>query len=181
MNEPPAWVIDTSTYTHLWRAGHPYILEMLAPGAVLLVPSDVDLEIEEGRETYSNIGKVDDTSWAQRIFLTEDEVWTQAQVKAALGGDARQHLGECAVIACAKHRNLVALIDDREAIAQADLRGVASHDTLWLVIEAYKELFGRDRPRTAAVLDDLLSTDMKLPIDSGESLLSWAYEMGLLP
>lgn len=38
-----------------------------------------------------------------------------------------------------------------------------------------------DRVRAAQVVDDLIATDMYLPIDSGESLFSWAYEDGLLP
>lgn len=98
-----------------------------------------------------------------------------------MGGGASQHLGECAVIACAKHRNLVALLDDRAAVAQADLLGVPSHDTLWLVIEAYATTFGFDRGRAVGVIDDLLATGMYLPIDSGEGLFSWAYEQGILP
>lgn len=181
MPEPPLWVVDTSTYTHLWRAGHAYLLEELAPGCMILVPSDVEAEIDRGRDVHPGIGSVGSTAWVRRTVLAEDEVWTQLQVKAALGGDPRQHLGECAVIACAAHRDLVALLDDRAAIEQADLRGVTSHDTLWLVIEAYKRLFNCDRPRTAGVIDDLLCTDMWLPITSGDSVLTWAYEEGLLP
>jgi predicted nucleic acid-binding protein len=98
-----------------------------------------------------------------------------------MGGGPTEHLGECAVIACAIHRNLTALLDDRRAVVQADLRGVPSHDTLWLVVEAYATLFAYDRDRAAQVVDDLLATDMYLPIDSGESLFAWAYEAGLLP
>ncbi len=98
-----------------------------------------------------------------------------------MGGGKTQHLGECAVIACAQHRNLIALLDERAAIAQADLRGVPSRDTLWLVIEAYATFFEFDRGRAIKVVDDLLSTEMYLPIDSGESLFAWAYEKGLLP
>jgi predicted nucleic acid-binding protein len=71
--------------------------------------------------------------------------------------------------------------DERVAIEQADRLGVRSHDTLWLVIEAYKELFDRDRDRAALIVDNLSATGMYLPIGSGESLLAWAYEEGLLP
>lgn len=114
-------------------------------------------------------------------MLTFDEVMTQVAVKGAMGGGPRDHLGECAVIACAKHRKLIALIDDRAAIAQADARNVVSHDTLWLVVEAYVTSFGFDQPRAAQVVDDLLATGMYLPIDSGASLFAWAYQEGLLP
>lgn len=181
MPDATTWVVDTSVYTHLSRAGHAEILERLAPGGVVLVPDDVNTEIRAGRALYSGIADPASTSWAQQTVLTDDEVGTQLIVKAALGGGPTQHLGECAVIACAKHRGYTALLDDRSAIAQADLRGVQSHDTLWLVVEAYATLFVFDRDRAIRVVDDLLETDMYLPIDSGESLFAWAYEEGLLP
>lgn len=157
------------------------ILRDLAPGEVILVPTDVNTEIQDGRETYPEIADPTSKSWIQLAVLTEDEVGTQLRVKAAMGGDPDDHLGECAVIACAKHRNLTALLDERTAIAQADRHGVPSHDTLWLVIEAYARLFAFDRARAVRVVDDLLATDMYLPINSGESLFVWAYEEGLLP
>lgn len=181
MPDTGAWVTDTSVYTHLSRAGHAHILQDLAPGGIILVPDEVDAEIQVGQERYPGILGVGATSWAQLTVLTEDEVGTQLLVKAAMGGGPTQHLGECAVIACAKHRDLTALLDERAAIAQADLRGVPSHDTLWLVVEAYTTLFNYDHGRAAQVVDDLLATDMYLPIDSGQSLFAWAYEEGLLP
>jgi predicted nucleic acid-binding protein len=181
MPEARAWVTDTSVYTHLSRAGHAHILSDLAPGGVVLVPDEVDTEIQEGQIRYPGIASVGATSWAQLVVLTEVEVGTQLLVKAAMGGGPTEHLGECAVIACAIHRNLTALLDDRRAVVEADLRGVPSHDTLWLVVEAYATLFAYDRDRAAQVVDDLLATDMYLPIDSGESLFAWAYEAGLLP
>ncbi len=181
MPEARRWVTDTSVYTHLCRAGHSAILRDLAPGGVILVPTDVDFELQAGRVRYAGIPRLRDSPWAELIVLTEDEEFTQLLVKAAMGGDEREHLGECAVIACAFHRNLTALLDDRHAIAQADLRNVPHHDTLWLVIEAYLTLFEEDRVRAARVVDDLLATGMFLPVDSGDSLFAYAYEEGLLP
>lgn len=181
MPDLTTWVTDTSVYTHLCRAGHAEILERLAPGGVIVVPDEVNTEIQAGRMLYSGIPDPASTSWAQTTVLTEDEVLTQLIVKAALGGGPTQHLGESAVIACAKHRGITALIDDKSAIAQADLHGVQSHDTLWLVIEAHWTLPDVDRARAIQIVDDLLATDMFLPISSGESLFSWAYEEGYLP
>lgn len=181
MPDSTTWVTDTSVYTHLSRAGHLQILERLAPGGVVVVPDDVNTEIEAGRALYVGIADPTSTSWVQATVLTDDEVATQLMVKAALGGGPTQHLGECAVIACAKHRGYTALLDERSAITQADFRGVESHDTLWLAVEAYATLFAFDRYRAIRVVDDLLDTDMYLPIDSGESLFAWAYEEGLLP
>lgn len=181
MPDRAAWVVDTSVYTHLCRGGHGEILARLAPGGVILIPSDVDTEIQAGQQGHAGIPSLATTPWAQLTVLTEEEAWTQLEIKAAMGGGQTQHLGECAVIACAQHRKLIALLDDRAAIAQADLRGVQSRDTLWLVIEAYATFFEFDRARAVQVIDDLLTTEMYLPIDSGESLFTWAYEEGLLP
>jgi predicted nucleic acid-binding protein len=181
MPDEAAWVVDTSVYTHLCRAGHAEILARLAPGGVILIPNDVDTEIQAGQQNHAGIPSVASTSWAQLTVLTEEEAWTQLEIKASMGGGRTQHLGECAVIACAQHRNLIALLDERAAIAQADLRGVQSRDTLWLVIEAYARFFEFDRARAVQVVDDLLTTEMYLPIDAGESLFGWAYEKGLLP
>lgn len=179
--EEPQWVIDTSVFTHLCRAGHAELLAQLAPGGVLLVPTEVNDEIERGRDRYLDILRVADTPWAQITVLTEAEYLTMLQIKAQLGGDADQHLGECAVIACALHRGLTALLDERAAVAQADRLNVPTRDTLWIVVEAYKQVLGRDRSATAQVVDDLIRTGMRLPVRSGESLLAWAYEAGLLP
>jgi predicted nucleic acid-binding protein len=98
-----------------------------------------------------------------------------------MGGQPNEHLGECAVIACARHRNMIAILDERAAVAQADRVHVPTYDTLWIVIEAYKRLYQRDRDFMASVVDDLLGTGMYLPLASCESLLTWAYEQGLLP
>lgn len=175
------WVMDTSTYTHFCRAGRADILRRLAPSGIILVPSDVSTEIEAGRERYASIPSVSEVSWAQVVVLTDAELMTQLGVKAQLGGGPMEHLGECAVIACARHRSLTAILDEREAVAQADRLGVPTRDTMWIVIEAYVRLLDRDRTAVAQVVDDLLSTGMYLPITSGESVLARAYEEGLLP
>ncbi len=143
--EPLGWVMDTSTYTHLCRAGHQEILARLTPGGAVLVPSEVDVEIERGRDRYPAIPAVSSVGWAKVVVLDEDEVWTMLDVKAQMGGSPDEHLGECAVIACARHRGLIAVLDERAAIAQAERLSVPVRDTLSIVVEAYKHLFERDR------------------------------------
>jgi hypothetical protein len=76
---------------------------------------------------------------------------------------------------------MIAILDERATVAQTERLHVPNHDALWIVIKAYKHLHHRDRDRTARVVDDLLATGMFLPVDSGENLLTWAYEQGLLP
>ncbi|BBH16366.1 hypothetical protein Back2_06530 [Nocardioides baekrokdamisoli] len=181
MLDAAQWVTDTSVYTHLSRAGHIQILESLAPGGVLLVPDDVDVEIRAAQILHQNVIMPGSNSWTRVATLSEREVELQLSVKASLGGGPTEHLGECAVIACAQHRGLVALLDERRAIVQATARNVQSHDTLWLVVEAYATIFDYDRTRAEQVIDDLIATGMYLPIASGQSLFAWAYEQGYLP
>jgi hypothetical protein len=50
--------MDTSTYTHLCRSGHADIIKNLAPTGVVIVPTDVNTEIEQGRERYEGIPAV---------------------------------------------------------------------------------------------------------------------------
>ncbi len=152
MTEPAQWVMDTSAYTHLCRSGHACIIEKLAPGGVILIPREVDVEIKNGGDRHSDIPAVSAVCWAKIAVLTDDEQWTAMQVKAALGGGMTQHFGESAVIACAHHRGLIAVLDDRAAVEQADRLEVRSIDTMWIVMAAYKSLYGRDRDRVIAVV-----------------------------
>jgi predicted nucleic acid-binding protein len=173
--------MDTSTYTHLCRAGHESIIQNLAPHGVVFIPAEVNIEIENGRQNHPGIPSVSTVNWAAHTSMTDEEEWTGLRVKAALGGGPFQHLGESAVIACAHHRNLIAVLDDRAAIAQAHRFGVAWIDTMGIVAKAYKSLFNRDRDQTVALVDALLETEMWLPFANGDSFFAWALEAGILP
>lgn len=175
------WVIDTSTYVHLCRAGRGSLIRQLAPGGQVLIPTSVSAEIENSRSLYPDIPSVSSVDWAQTIVATEEEGRMQIRIKAGMGGGPDQHLGECAVIACAFHRNLTAVLGDDVAIEHANRLGVRARGILWIVIEAYHTLYDENRNLAAAVVDDLLATGIDLPFDSGESLFSWADHEGLLP
>lgn len=179
--ERSKWVIDTSTYVHLYRAGHASLIHQLAPDGQVLVPTYVSAEIENSRALYPDIPSVTSVDWAQEIVPSEEEHRTQIRAKARMGGSVDQHLSECAVIACAFHRNLTAVLGDDAAIEQASRIGVRARGILWIVIEAYHSLYDGNKGLAAAVVDDLLATGMELPFDSGESLFSWADREGLLP
>lgn len=100
-------MIGTSTFTHFCRAGHSHVISALAPKAVVLVPREVEIEIDNARERYIGVPLLHQVPGASRILMTENEEWTATRVKAVLGGDSEEHLGESAVIACARHRGLV--------------------------------------------------------------------------
>jgi predicted nucleic acid-binding protein len=173
--------MDTSTYTHLCRAGYEFIIQNLAPHGVVLIPAEVNVEIENARERHPGIPSVSAVDWAAHTSMTDEEEWTALWVKAALGGGRFQHLGESAVIACAHHRSLIAVLDERAAIAQADRLKVTWIDTMGVVAKAYKSLFSRDRTQTVALVDALLATEMYLPFQNGDSFFAWALEEGILP
>ena len=173
--------MDTSTYTHLCRAAYASIIEQLSPGGVVLIPREVDVEIEKARDNHSGIPSVSSVCWARLVILTDDEDLTAMQVKSALGGGQREHLGESAVIACARHRGLIAVLDDRAAVGQAERFGVKWIDTLGIVVRAYKFVYAKDRDKAIAVVDALIDTGMYLPFRSGAELFDWAYNEGILP
>lgn len=52
---------------------------------------------------------------------------------------------------------------------------------MWIVAEAYKSLFDRDRTKTVELVDALLETDMYLPFKDGDSFFAWAWKEGMLP
>ncbi|MCB9411192.1 hypothetical protein, partial [Mycolicibacterium sp.] len=164
------WVMDTSTFTLFCRAGYGHILQAVAPQGVVLIPREVELEIDAARNLHVGVPTVGSTTWAGRIFLTSDEEWTAMQVKVVLGGGTKEHMGECAVIACAKHRKLVAVIDERAAVAEAIARKVPFLDTMRLVANAHKSIFDQDESKTVALVDALLGTGMWLPVKSGSEL-----------
>lgn len=175
------WVTDTVAFTHLARAGHLNLLRDLAPEGCLVVPAQVDREIRAGQDAYQGIPDPSSLSWVELAVLTPEEEWTLATVKAAMGGTASQHLGECETIAVAKHRDMIALLDDRAGAEQAHLHGVTVVGSLWIVFHAYVRLWNYDSAQAEKVVDDLLTTDMRLPVASGTELITHAYRKGWLP
>ncbi|OOK67692.1 hypothetical protein BZL30_7569 [Mycobacterium kansasii] len=87
MGTDPAaqWVMDTSTFTHFCRAGHSGVLERLAPQGIVLVPREVEVEIDKARNLHPGVPSVDSAAWAERIFMNDDEQWTALHVKVVLG------------------------------------------------------------------------------------------------
>jgi predicted nucleic acid-binding protein len=87
MPDSTTWVTDTSVYTHLSRAGHLQVLERLAPGGVVVVPDDVNTEIEAGRALYVGIADPTSTSWVQVAVLTETKWQRNSWSRPRWAGD----------------------------------------------------------------------------------------------
>ncbi|MEU2172865.1 MULTISPECIES: hypothetical protein [Nocardia] len=175
--------MDTSTFTHFCRAGHQDILRRLAPQGLILIPDTVNGEVEEGRDRGYDIPSITELPWVELGVLTFEEADTQLQIKVDMpsmkGDGPRKNLGECAVLACAVHRQMVAVIDDRDARSQARQRGVRFVTSMWIIAEACKTLDDIDSEAAERIYENLLATHMRLP--TVESFVGWAYEVGLLP
>lgn len=137
--------MDTSVYTHLCRAGYATTIPQLAPGGLVLIPRQVDIEIARGRDNYPSILAVSSVEWARTVVLDDDDELAAMLIKARLGGGVDEHIGECAVIAYAQRRGLVAVLDDRAAIEQADRLGVQSVGTMWIVVGSLQIALGPKR------------------------------------
>ncbi|WP_032374505.1 hypothetical protein ACN9MI_08625 [Rhodococcoides fascians] len=178
------WVMDTSTFTHFCRAKREDVLQRLAPQGLILIPDSVDSEIWRGIEHGYDLPDIDSLPWVERGILTEDEEMLQLLIRVEMPskpGDAEtKNLGECAVLACATERGMIAVIDDRDAREQANGRGVRFVTTMHIIIEAHKQLDDFDTEATEKLYEALLATEMRLPrVDNG--IIGWGYSMELLP
>lgn len=181
--EGARWVMDTSTFTHFCRAGHHDILRRLAPQGLILIPDTVYAEVENGRDRGYDIPSIAELSWVELGVLTTEEIDSQLGIKVDIpskkGDPPRKNLGECAVLACAIHRNMVAVIDDGAARAQARQRGVRFVTSMWIIAAACKHLDDVDSAAAERIYEDLCATGMWLP--PVDSIIGWAYERGFLP
>lgn len=174
--------MDTSVFTHFCRAGHAELLRRLAPQGVILIPDTVYGEVEDGRDCDHDIPSIAALPWVELGALTLEEEMQQLLIKADMpsekGESPRKNLGECAVLACAIHRGMVAVIDDSDARTQARNRSVRYVTSMWIIARAYKVLDDVDSDAAERIYEDLVATDMRLP--RVESFIGWAYEVGLL-
>ncbi|MFD3746503.1 hypothetical protein [Nocardia sp. NPDC058633] len=175
--------MDTSVFTHWHRAGRGEILRRLSPGGqVILIPDAVNAEIEVARERYAGIPAIAECEWTQLVVLDSDEGAVQLAIQSDLGAETPvEHAGEAAVIAYAHTHGCTAILDEREAINQAKEYTVQTRDSMWIVIEALHVLGDVDRDMAEQIVDDLIATDMWLPVRSGASLVGWAYEVEYMP
>ncbi|WP_157103796.1 hypothetical protein [Nocardia harenae] len=175
-------MMDTSTFTHFCRARRQDILQRLAPHGIILLPDTVLTEVEAGRDRGYDIPPIASFPWVERGILTLEEEYTQLLIKVDMPSKRtdppRKHLGECAVLACAKHRTMVAVIDDGDARTQARQRELPYITTMWIIAEAHKTLAGIDCETTEQIYQDLLATDMKLP--AAGTFHAWAARFDML-
>jgi predicted nucleic acid-binding protein len=102
-----------------------------------------------------------------------------AAYKVQLGGGVSRNVGEAAVLAWAKVNRGIVVMDERAGSRLAQRDGIEVHGTLWLVVHGLRSGV-LDRAQAEALVDELIATDLRLPVD-GRGLFAWAFMEGLLP
>lgn len=172
-------VFDTTCVSHFARAGRLDVLDRVTRGWDRVIPNEVAAEVDRGVANYPALLSVFAQPWLTTVELEFPEVVHAAMFKGELGGRPEEHLGECAVLAWVMQHGGLAIVDDSAACATARHHEIPVRGTLSLVILGYKagEL---DRGAAERLVDELTSTDMRLPVD-GANFFAWAYTNGLLP
>jgi predicted nucleic acid-binding protein len=174
-----ALVFDTTCLSHFARADHLDLLDTITAGYERLVTNEVMTEIYDGIATYPALGHVIGVQWLSIVELDIFEVVAAVGYKADLGGDPRRDLGECATLAVARSRSGTAVIDDRDAATVGRAHEISVSGTISLIAGAVKRGV-IDNLTASGLVDDLVATDMRLPVD-GQSFLPWCVQHGLLP
>ncbi len=172
-------VFDTTCVSHFARAGRLDVLKSVTDGWDRIIPNEVATEVQQGVEGHPALSSVFSQQWLRIVELDMPEVVYAVTFKGELGGTPKAHLGECAVLAWVKARGGIAIVDDGAARALADHHEISVRGTLSLVVLGFKS-GSLDRTTAESLVDELASTDMRLPVD-GAGLFAWAYEVGLLP
>lgn len=173
-------VFDNTPLSHFARAGRLDVLEKLVASYRCITPAEVTTEIHDGLSEHPSLAKVLSAQWLEVVELVElQEVVAFATYKAELGGEPDKNNGEAAVLAWTSVHGGVAIIDERAGTRIALRDGMVVHGTLWLVVNGLRDdrLARGDAER---IVDELIATDMALPVD-GAGLIAWAYQEGLLP
>ena len=137
-------VTNTSPVIILARIRRLQLLKELY-GTVLVSPTVkvecIDRGKEAGAEDVLEIEKGVNQSWIQLVNLNQEEM-RQAR---SLTDEARIGLGDAEALVLAKSRNVLAVLDDKEARAIAKSWNLEYTSTLMVLYEAFvKELIGYD-------------------------------------
>ncbi len=173
-------VFDTTALSHFARAGRLNALKALTAGDDCILLGEVRAELVKGVTDYPLLGAVSADSWLQQVELELKELAAFASYKGELGGGPEKNNGEAAVLAWVGVNGGIAIIDE-EVGRNIGLRdGMQVHGSLWLVIRGLRNSV-LDRATAEGIVDDLISTGMRLPVTTGADLFAWAYSTGLLP
>jgi predicted nucleic acid-binding protein len=171
-------VFDTSPLVHFARESWLGVLKAVVGNRTALVPDIVVAELRLATVQDGRIRSALDAEWLQpRALVSEEEVRAFATFSARLVKGERNR-GEAAVLALARVTQGVAVIDDAAGRKAAEDHEIALRPTLALLCDAIRSGL-LTVPLVAAVADDLLAGDYRLPFGQG-SFERWAKEHGQL-
>lgn len=174
-------VFDTTALSHFARAGRVDELRMAVADDEPVLLAEVAAELARGIPGYPLLGSAAAASRLKQVELEElPELAAFARYKGELGGGPDRNNGEAAVLAWVSVNGGVAIIDEVAARAMGARERLQVHGSLWLLIRSFKTR-AHDRATVEAIVDDLIGTGMRLPVDSGAALFAWAYGAGILP
>ncbi len=173
-------VLDNSVLSHFARAGQLAALRELVASHRCVTPAEVHRELIAGIDEHPALGRAASLDWVEVVDLIEvEEVIAFARYKAEFGGGPDRNNGEAAVLAWASVHGGIAIVDERPATRAARRDGLEVHGTLWLIVNGVRE-DKLSREAAESIVDDLVATEMKLPVD-GSGFFAWAFAEGLLP
>ena len=177
MDQSEILVFDTGPLSHFALADWLGVLKAVVGNRTALIPDLVAAELRAGSTTDGRIAAVADAKWIEvRALHTDDDLLHFAHFSSLLVKGSR-NLGEAAVLALAKSMSATAVIDDRAARKAARDTGVELRPTLALLCEAIR-LDLLTVKLVAALADDLLATEYRLPFSPG-GFEAWATANGL--
>jgi predicted nucleic acid-binding protein len=143
--------------------------------------AEVAAELARGVPGYPALGCAAEGGWVKQAELEElPELAAFARYKGELGGGPERNNGEAAVLAWVSVNGGIAIVDEAAAREIGARECLQVHGSLWLLLRSFKNNV-HDRATIEAIVDDLMGTGMRLPVDGGAALFAWAYEAGILP
>ena len=171
---------DTTALSHFARASRLDTLEKVTEAHRRVVPGPVLSEIRSGVGLYPALNQVMAANWYEIADLSPaPEMAAFIDYQIEFDPTGFRHAGEAAVLAFSRVHNAIAVLDDRVATHAAERDHINVRSTLTLIINGYADGY-LTRSEAESLVDDLLPTDIRLPITSGAGLFAWAYTQGHL-
>lgn len=179
MTDTSAYVFDTGPLSHFARGGWLGALSFLTGGKPAWIPEAVVRELTDGQYRYNHLGLILEADWLSIDRSDDVDVLVRtARYESRLAASGRNR-GECAVLALAGVRGWTAVVDDGEARKIAGEDDISYTTTARLLCQAIKSR-QMTAASCAAIADDLVRTEYRLPFSSGREFLNWAVRHGIL-
>lgn len=172
-------VFDTGPLNHFARESWLGALKAVVGSRTAVIPDVVVHELRIGASRDSRIEAALQADWIEhRELRSSEELESFARFSALLVKGDRNR-GEAAVLALATTTGGTAVVDDGAARRAAGACGVRLQPTLALLCEAVR-MGLLTTPLVAALADDLLASQYRLPFGPG-GFEKWARSSGALP